>query len=100
MTHPIQSATTFSTTLPQTKAGAALAVLIAIIQQETPWLRVDGIIEAHGRLYVACFDQLFHLLVSFSSETEWRLYTRITDAFPGKNEERRAEQAYHRLLGR
>ena len=63
--------------IPPTKDGALLAVLLAAIEQESPWLRVDGILASNERLYATCFDQQHRILVGFATESDWRSYLSL-----------------------
>lgn len=68
----------FHQTIPQTCEGAQLAVLIAAIQQATPWLRVDGVLAPEqGHLYVLCFDEQHQIIVGFDTLSSWQTYQRL-----------------------
>jgi hypothetical protein len=79
-----RKATMLLQNIPPTKDGALLAVLIATIEQESPSLRVDGILASHDRLYIACFDQRHRILVGFATESDWRTYLSLIGTATGK----------------
>ena len=68
-------------TIPQTRQGALLAPLIAVIQRTTPWLRVDGIlVPDHDHCYVLCFDEHHQIVVGFDTLSSWQTYRQIVGA--------------------
>ena len=64
-------------TIPLTRAGAQLAVVIAAIQRATPWLRVDGVLSLDDHLYVLCFDERHHIVVGFATLSCWQAYQHL-----------------------
>lgn len=74
-------------TIPHTREGAALAVVIAAIQRATPWLRVDGVFSlGNGHLYALCFDERHQIVVGFDTLSSWQTYLQIVSAAPLESE--------------
>ncbi len=74
-------------TIPQTREGALLATLIAAIQHNTSWLRVDGVLSSESdHLYVLCFDTRHQIVVGFDTLSSWQTYQQIVSATPSESE--------------
>ena len=74
-------------TIPQTREGALLAMLIGAIQRYTPWLRVDGVLCLNnGHLYALCFDACHQIVVGFDTPSSWQAYWRFVGAHPLESE--------------
>lgn len=74
-------------TIPHTREGAQLAVVIAAIQRATPWLRVDGVLSLdNNHLYALCCDERHRIIVGFDTLASWQTYQQLVGTATHKSE--------------